>query len=269
MTRRLIILLIVLTAGLATVHLLPKAQPRKDSAIRMELPRIVGLGWTAGRDKKPEDKETKILGDDTDFKRRSYHRSPSGMNADGAIEAIEASIVLSGRDMARSIHRPERCLDAQGWNLDPGQYVEVPLRNGKKLFVRRLLCTRPVQTSAGPVTFSMLNYYWFVGHDTVTASHYQRAWQDIKDRIFEGTDQRWAYVTVSMYLTPLEPYLMTEFDDPSDLESRLSEEELKRRKLWPCAFTTEEGDKLIVEFIRDLFPDIADLDAIKTWSDPS
>ena len=62
---------------------------------------------------------------------------------------------------------------------------------------------------------------------------------------------------------------MTDFSDPPDLETKLSKDELESRWQLQRSMTPEEGDKLIVEFIRDIFPDIADLDAIKSWSDPS
>jgi hypothetical protein len=46
-----------------------------------------------------------------------------------------------------------------------------------------------------------LNYYWFVGYSSVTASHFERTVIDIKDRVLRGYNQRWAYITVSSTVT--------------------------------------------------------------------
>jgi hypothetical protein len=42
-----------------------------------------------------------------------------------------------------------------------------------------------------------LDYYWFIGYSDITASHFEREYIDIKDRLFHGYNQRWAYVTVT------------------------------------------------------------------------
>ena len=45
-------------------------------------------------------------------------------------------------------------------------------------------------------------YYFFVGKDTITNSHYERTFQDAKDRLIGGYAQRWAYVTFETYPDP-------------------------------------------------------------------
>jgi hypothetical protein len=51
-----------------------------------------------------------------------------------------------------------------------------------------------------------LNYYWFIGYSDITASHIEREFIDIKDRLLHGYNQRWAYVTVAATITKgLEP----------------------------------------------------------------
>jgi hypothetical protein len=42
-----------------------------------------------------------------------------------------------------------------------------------------------------------VTYYWFVGYDAMTASHFMRTMIDVKDRILYGHNQRWAYVTAT------------------------------------------------------------------------
>jgi hypothetical protein len=51
------------------------------------------------------------------------------------------------------------------------------------------------------VTLRDLDYYWFVGHSDVTASHFKRTWIDIRDRVLKGQNQQWAYITVMSLIT--------------------------------------------------------------------
>ena len=59
---------------------------------------------------------------------------------------------------------------------------------------RRLLC-RHRETG-----FSRISYYWFTGAAIITPSHYKRTLTDMWDRLVTGTNQRWAYVTISSEL---------------------------------------------------------------------
>ena len=70
-----------------------------------------------------------------------------------------------------------------------------------------------------------LNYYWFVGYNDTTPSHFVRTYYDIRDRIMKGCNQRWAYVTVAAFLN----------------RNNRSEEEM---------------DRIIREFIRELVPKV-------------
>jgi len=46
-----------------------------------------------------------------------------------------------------------------------------------------------------------LTYYWFVGYNQTTPSHFTRTMLDLRDRIMGGYNQRWAYVTVAATVT--------------------------------------------------------------------
>jgi hypothetical protein len=50
-------------------------------------------------------------------------------------------------------------------------------------------------------TLTNLSYYWFIGHNDMTASHLTRTGIDLRDRVLYGYNQRWAYVTVSGIVT--------------------------------------------------------------------
>src|SRR3954452_15754794 len=114
-TKRLAILFVFVLAGFSIVFLLPKsaAQPY---GVKMEL--LGKLGDWMGEDEEILQKERDTLGKGTEFARKRYvndfvpdPRIPGRTVTYGML----VSMVLSGRDMSTSIHRPERCLDAQGW----------------------------------------------------------------------------------------------------------------------------------------------------------
>jgi hypothetical protein len=190
-TKRLAILLVVLVAGMGSIFLLPHQLGFQPVGIDPELPKMVG-GWY-GRDLAVSDKEKSVLGQDvgTSISRKLYRN--------GVGYEIVASIVLSGEDMSRSIHRPERCMPAQGYTVIDKTTVPVVLPDEGRLRVTRLQNVRNVAPEAGTPANAIYNvtYYWFVGHTATTPSHIVRTWLDMKDRLVHGYNQRWAYVTVA------------------------------------------------------------------------
>ena len=189
--RRLITLEVILLFGLGSVFLLPKKIEIQPAAIDLTLPEFVGEWY--GADQPVLQGERDILGPDTQFVRKLY------TNARG--DQIFVSIVFSGPDMSTSIHRPERCLPAQGWTVADTRIAEIPTGN-KILKTTRLHDVRSFRNENGElVNVYALNYYWFVGHNARTPSHYQRTWIDIRDRVLRGENQQWAYVTIASTIT--------------------------------------------------------------------
>ena len=193
-TKRLFILLAVLLAGLGSVLVLPKQLGFQPVGVKLELPKMVGIWY--GEETAISQKERDVLGAETEFARKTYH------NARG--DLITASIVLSGQDMNTSIHRPERCLPAQGFTVISKRPAAVALRDQPALQATRLLNVRNIPTEEGGVPTSNYNltYYWFIGHNDMTGSHFARTWYDIRDRLLHGYNQRWAYLTVAASLPP-------------------------------------------------------------------
>ncbi|HEY3897096.1 MAG TPA: exosortase-associated EpsI family protein [Chthoniobacter sp.] len=201
-TKRLSILFAVLLVGLGSVYFLPHQLGFQPTGITLELPKMVG-GWY-GRDLAVSSEERTVLGADkgTEFARKSYHN--------GLGYEIVASVVLSGEDMSRSIHRPERCMPAQGYTIidKRTEPVALPERGSEAahvLHVTRLQNVRtvPVENGAGaPSSLYNVTYYWFVGHTETTSSHIWRTWLDMRDRLIHGYNQRWAYITVAGQLPP-------------------------------------------------------------------
>lgn len=193
-TTRLVFLQLLLFAGLGSAYLLPKQSMTQPMGVKMELPESVGQ-WS-GVTQKVSDAELTGLARDTSFARRMYS------NAFG--DQVLVSIVLAGEDPDNSIHRPERCLPAQGWTVIDSRVVTIksPSLPGGELKVTRLHNQRKFEDEHHN-THSLynLNYYWFVGYNAVTPSHIDRFLTDMRDRISKGYNQRWAYVTVASNVT--------------------------------------------------------------------
>ena len=163
----------------------------------------------------------------------------------GSREMMQASIVLSGKDLNNSVHRPERCLPAQGLNLISSSKLPVKLKDGRIITLTRLKCEGNDNTGKNPYTH--LNYYWFVGHDSIKHTHYGRTLQDMRDRLVKGYDQRWAYITVSSNL----------------IRARMADE--SGQEYLSVQLTEEETDRNVVEFAAELAPEIVDLKAVKSF----
>ncbi len=191
-TRRLFQVQIVLLAGFGSIFLLPHSNKTSPAGVAMMLPNVVGM-WI-GDDAEITRKELDALAKDTQFVRKIY----TGPERD----QIFVSIVLSGDDMTNSIHRPERCLPAQGWLVRSSSKRVIKIPNKKPLEVTKLQNSQVLETPAKRrFTLNNLNYYWFIGYNDMTASHLTRTGIDLRDRIVGGFSQRWAYVTIAANVT--------------------------------------------------------------------
>jgi len=229
-TKRLLVLQVLLFCGLGSIFLLPAAKDIPPG-VRLALPDFVGSWY--GQDAPVTQAEKEILGPGTQFARKLY--------TNGQGDQLYVSIVLSGPDMMTSIHRPERCLPAQGWTLLDSSHRAILVQdNGKHAMqTTRLHCLQYARDrvtgdtlkdrSGNPVPIYNLNYYWFIGSKETSPSHNRRLYVDMRDRILHGYNQRWAYVTVVSNITAnLQPYGKSE----------------------------EETDTMIRSFIQKLAPEI-------------
>jgi len=216
---------VLLAAMLGAVYVLPERGKVAESAIRMDLP--LTLGEWHGRRTTETQQEIDILEKDTEFAKADYFRSRGLLPLPGDyqdFDRINASVVLSGYDINNSIHRPERCLPAQGHTIYSSSDAVIDLPNGRKLPVRRLQTKQKVRVREGSdeiIVVDSLIFYFFVGHDRVTNGHYERTFIDMKDRLFKGQDQRWAYVTLATTMgeVPWSPRALS----PKEAEAMLTE----------------------------------------------
>lgn len=225
MKRAFCFLPIIMALGLSLTYLLPHAEKPLPSAVNMQLPNQL-ITWQL-QNTPPTSDEISTLGPGTEFSKAICYRARYGeYNSDGyAIpDRIDLSIVLSGKDMNTSIHRPERCLPAQGHLIRNSSSVQIVLADGKEITARRLHSTQYIKNpKTGEVTNELdcVTYYFFIGHDHITHDHYERTFIDMKERLLRGTEQRWAYVSASMWFGKL-PWIEKPVDE-KEADQKLKE----------------------------------------------
>jgi Protein of unknown function (DUF3485) len=209
------ILPLFLGASFSAIYLLPKVGAVAQSAVKMELPATSG-DWIL-RGQSPSQSEIEILKGDTQFSKAvCLAARPGERDEDGQIipDRLDLSIVLSGADINNSIHRPERCMPAQGHSILSSSDRILKLSNGREFKIKRLVSIQSQQINKDSgreeyVKHQCLTYYFFVGHDRVTNDHLGRTLIDMKDRLVYGMDQRWAYTSASMWYGKI-PWIKTE-----------------------------------------------------------
>jgi EpsI family protein len=186
------LLLAVLLIGMSAVFALPRQLGYQPVGIELKLPEFMGEWW--GKEVDVLQKERDVLGYDTEFARKMY--------MSGGGDSILASIVLAGQDMMTSIHRPERCLEAQGWHVGAAGKRAVNVPGLGRLEMTRLHNRKNVPAADGtPIPIESVCYYWFVGHTACVATHEARVWVDMRDRILRGDNQRWGMVMINAEIT--------------------------------------------------------------------
>ena len=219
MIRKLIICQALLGIGLGSIYLLPRGYKIRESAIIMILPNTVDEWF--GESMETSEVVINALADDTNYAQSQYKRRTPG--TEDKIDITRAFVVLSGDDMNNSIHRPERCLAAQGFEILSSEEILIPINEKYNVPTRRLL-SKHLRTGV-----KQISYYWFTGAKKITASHYNRTFTDIFDRLTTGTNQRWAFVNIT---SPI----------------------IEDRNAHPFAVhSIEETDQLISEFISNIF----------------
>lgn len=211
---RLITLPILAGLILCSVYMLPEAGEMSPSAIQMELPDRLG-DWILQK-KPPTNDEILLLAKDTTFSKATCLKAREGefdpASGYAIPDRIDLSIVLSGHNLNDSIHRPERCMPAQGHSISGSSFQPIDLEEDRSLPTQRLLSVQSIALDESHTKyrdFKCVTYYFFVGHRAITSGHYERTFIDMKDRLLLGMDQRWAYVSVSMWYGDL-PWIENE-----------------------------------------------------------
>ncbi len=225
MIRRLYVLLLplFLLLALGCIYLLPEHHEILPSAISEELPTGYHLPGWYGEKTQETDIERKVLSSDTKFSKAVYvnledpvlfsSRDEEGRERRAALPCM-VSIVFSGNDMNNSIHRPERCLPAQGHTNLVSSRTELRMDDGHILPFTRL--STDTKTADGQ-TLRHIHYYVFISDSHATESHLRRTLLDMRDRLVYGKVQRWAYIQLS-----------THYGNVVQVEEKLADEQLKK-----------------------------------------
>jgi EpsI family protein len=179
--------------GMMMISFLLRSPPElpPEAGVVMELPNQVFVpnlpgGKFSGLYASVSEAEQRILPKDTEFARKNYD--------DFHGHEIFFSIVLSGLQQY-SIHRPEVCLQAQGWRIDHEEDMAVRLASGRDLTVRNLTVEHD---SMGPNHEMRIvkSYfmYWYVAEGLSTPSHTERNLISSWDRVVYNRNHRWAYI---------------------------------------------------------------------------
>jgi hypothetical protein len=163
-------------------------------AMKIDLPERV-LDFTSTNVPEPE----VVLGylpKDTSFVER-YYQAPDGFWA-------TATIILMGADRT-SIHRPDYCLPGQGWRIDEKTEVNILLAGPRphQLSAMKWVSSNYFQAPDGRKTkVRGLLVFWFVADGEQTASYVQFQYYLLRNLLFTGELQRWAYISYFTVCAP-------------------------------------------------------------------
>ena len=122
---------------------------------------------------------------------------------------VTVAVVLSGNDRT-SIHRPQVCMTAAGWEITEERVFSVDMGPGQTPLELTVLDMTHAPFEPGAPPRHIFYAYWFVGKGRICATHVQRMWWMAYDRIVHGVSHRWAYVSLSGDRDPAsDDYLQT------------------------------------------------------------
>ncbi len=140
---------------------------------------------------------TNMLPQDTSYGQRLY-------TAKDGFETL-VNVVLMGSSRA-SIHKPQICLTAQGWDINDAaskvQAVRLDQPVPYDLPVMRLIASRQVDINGQKVTERGLYVYWFVDANHYTPFHTERYLWMARDVVLKGRLDRWAYIAFFSVCAP-------------------------------------------------------------------
>lgn len=117
---------------------------------------------------------------------------------------VAVTVVLMGADRT-SIHKPQYCLEANGWRITSQELTAIPIQEPHpySLPVMKIAISRTMAVpGGGSVVRNGFFVYWFVADQELTATHKERMWWMSRDLLFHGVLQRWAYVSCLVHCAP-------------------------------------------------------------------
>ncbi len=210
-----------------------------QAGVVMSLPETVDVsgidgGHFFGNEAEVTDVEHRMLPKDTEFARSNYD--------DFHDHTVFFSIVLSGVQQY-TIHPPEVCLVAQGWNIVRHDDIPIRLASGHQLMVRNLSLERDaINANKQHLVVKAYYMYWYVADNITTASHATRNWISSWDRVVHNRDHRWAYVIAMAPIT---------------------------QSIRPDGMSADQTRDMLTNFIRQIVPSIQKSELPNQTSDSS
>jgi len=187
-------LLLALCMGVAAFcFLLPDAKVSNEAGVVLELPEEVPGYFSKAVEMS--DKEKEWLPSSTQYMKKEYF--PEGADPEKYLP-ISLSLIVSGGDK-RSLHRPEVCLDAQGWSI-PSKRVRTLEVEGKRLEIMDLSLLR---VSNGKEIEAHYYFFW-VGRGINTPQYRDMTLYSLWDNFTKNLNHRWAYPGLFIYVNPHE-----------------------------------------------------------------
>jgi len=134
--------------------------------------------------------ELTMLPKDTTFGKRRYW-------IPNTLKNVDVGVVLMGQDRT-SLHKPQFCLEGQGWTIEQTEIVNVKMERPYPydLPVMKLTASfRYKDDSGAMVAIRGIYAYWFVTDTKLTASHNERMISMARNLLRTGTLERWAYIS--------------------------------------------------------------------------
>jgi hypothetical protein len=142
---------------------------------------------------------TNTLPKDTSFGQRLY-KAPDEFE-------ILGNVVLMCKDRT-SLHKPQFCLQGQGWNVDQNASMTTTIAMKKPipydLPVVKLIASKEDSVGGKRVLDRGVYVYWYVADGALSASTsgFQRMWWMTWNLLRTGVLQRWAYVSYFATCSP-------------------------------------------------------------------
>ncbi len=190
---RAVVLLVLTGSVVALCAAFPNAATDPRTGMVLRLPNAKE-GYAVFESEASEE-ELRVLPKDTEILKRQYVPRNSATKEEARERMILATLILSGSDQ-RSLHRPEVCLDAQGWTIGSREKVTLEVSD-QTLEVMDLHLTRNDQQGDGSLKRTRAHYvYWWIGSQRSTPSTFWRSLYSVLDNMLYNRNSRWGYPSV-------------------------------------------------------------------------
>lgn len=216
---------LVLGGGLMLCALSDASYKVGPLGINPQMPGIVGS--FVSTDQPMTAREKAALPEDVRIERRIYTKPD---------RTILATIVTSGAEK-RSIHSPDVCLPAQGWQMTSESVVSLDLGLPREVQATMKTMRHDIMDAQGRrQRIRAVFLFWFLGSDgTTCAGNQEHVWRTYADAFFKNINHRWTMLTFFVPL-PVETGLV---EDPFMEVSALEDTKTFIRALVPGMLVKE------------------------------